>query len=387
VFEAPEDHVPERALVVRAARRPHWLLRVLIAVPGVALVCGDLGSSATPSSRLVHDCGLPFLLLAVSLPWWRRLPPGPHRTENAVELLAAQLNRAGVMLLMLALFGAIGYRAADLAGWPAGHSVSGILGATAGIFGAVAVFCGRVALRLAPPQARRTERSRELVRALSGRGARGPRLFAFGAGVGFDPGRGASGRPAPIASYPGGARRVDGATLRLRMLLGGVCTLRWSGASLSLTASTTGQRFTVLLAEPADAVPAGHRPAAGEPRAESPQPPPEFTGRGPIALSGRLAELVWCETTTGTIPHVDHGMPGSGEHTAHRSVRRVYLLDDKGFALAVIHGVRTQAGSVNVLAQDLGTAFHAYEVSCRAAVERQIELLMFPRRLDCREFG
>lgn len=376
----PQDRVPARVPQGRTPRavfaRRSWLKRILPALPGVALIASDFDVRST-TGRLLHDLGLPFLILALTLPAWRRRRARGvveyFEAENAMERVGGTLTRAAAWFLMLAAFGLIGHRVFQLAGSPAGERASTVVGVVAIILAPIALLCGRIVPRIGPRQTRRTERAVELARALNGGWVRKSRLLALGPALGFDPDAGATGRPAPIESYPGGPRRPVRFLLRLHLRWGGTCTLHWSGKALTLGGGPLKYTYKVALAEPSDAIPAAYRSAGPSDAVDRPAP------RGHV-LDGELAELVWCETRF-------HRRYPQGSRPTYTARRRVYLLDSAGYAFASIGGVRDGAKGLKTLAQHAGVPFHAYSISARGEAERKIDHLMFPRRRNSLDVG
>ena len=339
-----------------------WVVRGLVAVPGIAMLCVGIGSR-TETDRMWRDAGLAFFLLAATLPLWRRGERGLSGSPGRREVLRRILWRTSGILG----FGAIAALTANR--WftahghlPAAHGIS-VLGVSALLLAAVPPVLEPVLWRCFPAGPRRNERvgrlSEELnvsvpppgsqMRALTAssqyRGNRRP--------VDFLPDKGASGRPGPIREHlrglPGGPETVTVRSLRGDDL---GALVKWDGTNIIVTSRRTD------------------RDRAGRDHTLSVAPEPGAKAdRAPGERERGVAEIVGYETHPLDTEYIGLNLPSG-----------LFLLDADGFRILTVNSFNCRWEDMVRLAKAAGVGCALYSIHCTVESAGKIQNLMFPRR-------
>jgi hypothetical protein len=358
---------PPRFLSVRLRS---WLLRGAIALPGMAVQFYGAGSPPTAASKLWHELGLPFFLLAATLPLWRRSDRSLLEPRRWGRLVRRALWRVSGILLFAAAFSLIASWSFAVLGQPAKASQAGAVALVLLLLALVPPPLEPLLRRLCPPGQRRAERVARLVEELRGPAPPGaadldpPLRGALpdwwqtdpGLAAEFDPGRGAGGRIGPIYEYSGGSPERGRTQHELRSGLGALARVRvaWDGEAFTITDAWRGRTHRVPVAS-APSVPGSGNKSAGE--------------RRPGRRRPAVAELVWLEARY------------------RRSARRpsvrwrsLLFLDEEGYCFLGVDPFVCDWSQTVQLAMAAGLPCAVYEVRGLAGNVARIRELMFPPR-------
>ena len=319
--------------------------RIAIAVCAVVVTLRGVAPVTTAGTELWPVGGLLLAQVAVFLPLWRGWFRGRDRedaeTRRWHEYLRTRVWRATSMLLVGAGIALFVNRLDTWHGHPGAAATAGATGLALLLAGLTPAVLEPVAWRFAPARWRRTERIDRLIGALRG---------SYTPLTGFDPDRGASGRPKPFFDQPGGEPRPRPARAVLRGSDGAV--LDWTGDHLAVVDPGSFARTIVT-------------PPSG-----LPQDKPDRTRWA--------AELVWFSGQDRFKPTWD---------PRAQPVVDLLILDDRG---ALIFRVNVQVGNggrsddvkavaaVAAVAKAAGLPFAAYSLSYPPAVGFEIQKLLFP---------
>ena len=336
---ARRDRVGRRHFLPDRWRR--WATRFWIAVPGFALTMYGIGSPANGYSRIWHDCGLPFFLLAATLPLWRKPEGSLPSALRWRELQRKVFWRTSVLLVFGAILALITYR------WDMWHGAA----ATAQVFSGVGL--ALLLLSLIPPlldpllwrawpiQVRRTVRAGRLVEELTKSSPYVP--------MHIDPDQGAAGRPLPVAEYGGGAPRPEPVALPVRpKWSSSPVNIEWDGNQLNIVEGGSTTR----------AIPLGGRPGESSRRS--------MRRRRPVV------ELV-CVTNRASLKTIP---------TTRVTFTTLFFLDRQGYRVLSITYALCKWPAALKLAKAAGLSFAAYDLECTSERCDEICARLFPPRFS-----
>lgn len=297
-----------------------WLVRGAIALPGIALACVGIGHPATGYTKVWHDSGLLFFLLAATLPLWRR----PERTMTAAmrwrELQRKVLWRAGVCLVGGSILALVAYRWYHWHGDFAAAHAATVTALVLLLLSPVPRLLDRLLWCAWPAPVRRTVRATRVADELG-------KVMGWDS-MNIDVERGVAGRPQALREYAGGEPRSNPIAMRCNPVLpkSGI-TLDWDGERLAVI-GRNNQIHTV---------------------------------RG-------AAELVWFSQE-----------PRVQSSNRSRTVS-LFLLDKQGYRLLTITNATCDWPLAIKVAKAAGLSFAAYHLSSPPDLFDKICKLLFPRR-------
>jgi len=317
-----------------------WLLRVAITLPGVAILFYGTGDQAE-NIKVWHDCGLPFFLLAATLPVWRKPERGLPQALRWRELHRKVLWRSSAVLVFGATLGLIAYRWFTWHGDPGAAHAATETGVILLLLSPIPRLVDPLVWRAWPEPLRHAVRgakaSEELAKSLPW------------APPEFDPDRGAGGRPKPLQERAGG--RSQGG--RVATSAGPRSVLTWDGGWLTFTAGRLrAPNKTYSVSVPGQA--------------------PRRRGWLGHRL-GPAAELVWVSYPV--LVNLHAGRPD-------RVI--MILLDAQGYRILTITNVTCSWPAAAQVARSAGLSFAAYHLECRREPFGKICKLLFPRRVRSR---
>lgn len=352
-----------------SVRLRSWLLRGAIALPGVAVQFYGTGSPPTAATKLWHELGLPFFLLAATLPLWRRSDRSLLEPRRWGQLVRRALWRVSATLLFAAAFSLIASWSFAVLGQASAANQAATIALVLLLVALVPPPLEPLLRRLCPPGQRRAERVARLVEELRGPPPGAPDLDPPlrgalpdwgqtdpGPAAEFDPGRGAGGRIEPIYEYSGGSPGRGRAQHELRSGLGALARVRvaWDGEAFTVTDAWRGRTHRVPVASAPGAPGHGSR-SASEGRSGRRRP--------------AVAELVWLEARY------------------RRSARRppvrwrsLLFLDEEGYCFLGVDPFVCDWSQTVQLAMAAGLPCAVYEVRGLAGNVAKIRELMFPPR-------
>ena len=323
-----------RATVARA-RVALGVCAVVVALRGVATV-------TTAGTELWPVSGLLLAQMAIFLPLWRgwvrRQGLDDAETRRWHEILRTRIWRTTSVLLVGANLALFVNRLDVRHGRPGAAATAGTTGLVLLLAGVIPAVLEPIAWRFAPARWRRTERIDRLIEAL---------LSSYTPLAGFDPDRGASGRPKPFLDQPAGEPRPRPSRVVLREFDG--AALEWTGDHLAVLDPGNFTRKIVT-------------PPTGRP------------GNEPVRARRRkrwAAELVWVSGQDRFKPTWD---------PRAQPVVDLLVLDERGRLLFRVNVRVDDVKAVAAVAGAAGLPFAAYSLSYPPGVGYRIHNLLFPPR-------
>ena len=327
-----------------------WVARVVVAIPGVVLMVSGVGSSDPGRYKIWHDGGLAFLVVAGTLPVWRRVRRGVDGAVRWREVLRRGLRRVSVGLVVGAVGCLVGFRYFSGRGAVGTAHVMGAVGVWLVVVAVVLPLLEPVLWAVFPGGVRRVERTARLVAEIDraagvGVGAGGRRLAED-----FDAGVGASGRPKAFVEHVR-VNGVSGSGEKVGMRSGGVggvgagVAVDWDGACLVVSGGAGRGRKAVAY------------PVVG-------------SGEEKVWGRGVVAEMVSFDARDRIGGRL--GAAGLGR------VTRLVFVDARGRRVLTVRPFAANWSQAVGVAKAAGVSYSYYRVDARGARADRILRMMFP---------